>query len=88
MSITLLNNNKLNIKLMHNTEQHNHTKHIDIQHHYICNMIDNKKLIIECIFMNNMLTDKLMKTLTKNIFKSCHQQLKVVQLDEMNRQRK
>jgi len=34
-SITLLNNNELNIKLVHNTEQHSHTKHIDVQHHYI-----------------------------------------------------
>jgi len=34
-SITLLNNNKSNIKLVHNAKQHSHTKHIDVQYHYI-----------------------------------------------------
>jgi len=47
LSITFLNNNELNIKLMHNVKQHSCTKHINIQHHYIHNMIDDKKLIVE-----------------------------------------
>ena len=46
-SITLLNNNELNIKLVYNIKQHNHIKHINMQHHYIQNMIDNKKLIVK-----------------------------------------
>ncbi len=35
VNITLLDDNELNIKLMHNVKQHSHTKHINVQHHYI-----------------------------------------------------
>jgi len=87
LSITLLNDNKLSIKLVYNVKQHSHTKHIDIQHHYIYNMIDDKKLFVKWILINDMFADELMKTLTKNVFKSHCQQLEVVQLDEMNRQK-
>jgi len=34
-NITLLNDNELNIKLVHNIKQYSHTKHINIQHYYI-----------------------------------------------------
>jgi len=34
-NITFLDDNKLSLKLMHNVKQHSHTKHIDVQHHYI-----------------------------------------------------
>jgi len=35
VNITLLDDNESNIKLMHNVKQHSHTKHINVQHHYI-----------------------------------------------------
>jgi len=47
LSFIILKNNELNIKLVHNTEQHNYIKYINIQHHYIYNMIDDKKLIVK-----------------------------------------
>ena len=47
ISITLLNNNELSIKLVHNVKQYSHTKHIDVQHHYIWNMIEDRELIVE-----------------------------------------
>jgi len=43
VSITLLKNNKLNIKLMHNTKQHSCIKYINVQHYYIQNIINNKE---------------------------------------------
>jgi len=46
-SITLLDDNESNIKLVHNVKQHSHTKHINVQHHYIQNMIDNEELIVK-----------------------------------------
>ena len=45
-NITLLEDNELSIKLVQNLKQHSYTKHINVQHHYIENIIDNKKLIV------------------------------------------
>ena len=45
-NITLLEDNELSIKLVQNSEQHSYTKHINVQHHYIQNIIDNKKLVV------------------------------------------
>ncbi len=47
LSITLLEDNELSIKLMYNVKQHSHTKHIDEQHHYLQNMINNNELIVK-----------------------------------------
>jgi len=88
INITLLNDNKLNIKLVHNIKQYNHTKHINVQHHYIQNMINNEKLIVKWVIMKDILINELMKVLTKNIFWSHHQWFEIVQLDRTNRQRK
>jgi len=46
-NITLLNDNELSLKLMHNVKQHSYTKHIDVQHHYIQNMINDEELIVK-----------------------------------------
>jgi len=45
LSIILLKNNKSNIKLMHNVKQHSNTKHINVQHQYIWNIVNNEELI-------------------------------------------
>ena len=47
LSIILLKDNELSVKLMYNVKQHSYIKHIDVQHHYIQNVIDNKELIVE-----------------------------------------
>lgn len=47
LSITLLEDNESSIKLVYNAEQHSHIKYINVQHHYIQNMIDNNELIIK-----------------------------------------
>jgi len=86
-SITLLNNNESSIKLVHNVKQHSCTKHIDVQHHYIWNMINDKELIVKWVATKNILMNELTKMLTKNMFQSHCQQLKIVQLDETDRQR-
>jgi len=88
LNITLLDDNESSIKLMHNAKQHSCTKHINIQHHYIQNMINDKKLIVEWIFTNEMLADKLTKILTKNTLKSYWKQLEVVWLNEVHMQKK
>ena len=88
ISITLLDDNKLSIKLMYNVKQYSYRKHIDVYHHYIQNMINDEELIVEWVTTENMLMNELMKVLIKNIFWSYCQQFEIIWLDEMNRQRK
>jgi len=47
INITLLDDNELSIKLMYNVKQHSCTKHIDVQHYYIQNIIDDEELIVK-----------------------------------------
>jgi len=68
INITLLNNNELNIKLVHNVKQHNYTKYINVQHHYIWNIINDEKLIVKWVAMKDILMNELMKIIIKNIF--------------------
>jgi len=68
MIITLLDDNKSNIKLMYNVKQHSHTKHINIQHYYLQNMINDEELIVEWVATENILMNELIKVFTKNIF--------------------
>ena len=81
-NITLLGDNESSIKLVQNLEQHSHTKHIDIQHHYIQNMVDDKELVVDWVPTREMLTDGLTKVLTKDTFRSHCQQLGLIQLAE------
>ena len=46
-NITLLGDNESSIKLVQNLEQRSYTKHIDVQHHYIQNIIDDKELVVD-----------------------------------------
>ena len=72
-NITLLDDNKSSIRLVQNAEQHSYTKHIDVQHHYIQSLVDNRELIVEWVAIKNMLVNGLTKALTKDLFKE-HQQ--------------
>ena len=47
LNITLLDDNKSSIRLVQNVKQHSYTKHIDVQHHYIQSLIDDRELIVE-----------------------------------------
>ena len=79
-NIILLGDNKSSIALVQNPEQHSCTKHIDVQHHYIQNLVEDRELIVNWVPTKKMLADGLTKTLTKNTFRSHCQQLGVVQL--------
>ncbi len=70
---------------MHNIKQYSYTKHIDVQHYYIQNMINDNKLIVKWVATDNMLMNELIKTLIKNIFRSYRQHLKIVWLDRLNK---
>ena len=81
-NITLLGDNESSIKLVQNTEQHSHTKHIDIQHHYIQSLMDDGELVVEWVATKDMLADRLTKALTKDLFKEHRQQLGLEHIEE------
>lgn len=45
--ITLYGDNEMSIALTKNAESQQHTKHIDVQHHYIHKLIDEGELTIK-----------------------------------------
>ena len=62
--ITIFGNNKSLIALAQNSKFHQHTKHIDIQHHFIHNKITNKCVKLTFINTSNMVADALTKPLS------------------------
>ncbi len=53
------------ISLMKNPTQHVQTKHIDVQHHFVWERIENGKIMFEYCSMEDMVVDVLTKALPK-----------------------
>lgn len=45
--LSLKSDNKASLSLIKNFESQHKTKHIDVQHHYVCELVNDKKLEIE-----------------------------------------
>lgn len=60
---------KMSIALTNNTKSQYWTKHISIQHHYICKLVDEGKITIKWISSADMLADGMMKALPIKTFK-------------------
>ena len=76
--ITLLHDYKVNllfsdnmsaIALFKNPEHHARTKHIDIQYHFVRELIDNKVFKLLYVDTKNQLADALTKALDANSFR-------------------
>ena len=65
----MLGDNETSLTLTRNLESQNCTKHIDIMHHHIRELVENGQLAIEWISSSNMLADGLMKALPAGPFK-------------------
>jgi hypothetical protein len=57
--------NQGSIKLTKNPQFHNRTKHIDIHHHYIRELVMLNHIEVEYISTNDMVADILTKPLSK-----------------------
>jgi ribosome-interacting GTPase 1 len=53
------------ISLTKNPTQHVRTKHIDVQHHFVQERVENGEVIFEYSSTEDMVADVLMKTLLK-----------------------
>ena len=57
--------NQGSIALAKNPVFHDRSKHIDIQYHYTCNLVKEKRIQLEYIPTSNMLADLLTKALPR-----------------------
>lgn len=65
--ITILNDSQSAIKLCKNFMFHSRTKHIDIRHHFIKEIVNDGIVEVKYMSTNNMLADVLTKPLNKNL---------------------
>ena len=79
--LTLFCDNKSAIDLAKNPVQHSRTKHIDLRHHFIRELVEEKSLILEHVSTERQLADIFTKPLDTNKFESlrsdigvCHYQ--------------
>jgi len=66
--VTIMGDNLGSHSLAVNPQNHAKTKHIDIQYHYICYLIERKDVIIDYCPTTDMLADGLTKPLPKPAF--------------------
>lgn len=75
--ISLKDNNQGSIALAHNAVFYSRTKHIDIQHHYICNKVASKRIELSYIPTDQMITNGLTKALSYVKFHSFVKQMRM-----------
>lgn len=73
--ITMYGDNKGSINLTKNPEYHQRTKHIDVQYHYIRQLVEDRAVNIEYIPTAEMAADILTKPLTLKLFDHCRELL-------------
>lgn len=63
IAILLKSDNQRSIALAHNHVFYLRTKHINIQHHYICDEVALKKIKLSYVLINQMIADGFRKAL-------------------------
>lgn len=67
--LTLHGNNEISIALTKNAESQHRTKHIDVQHHYIRELVNEGELTIKWVPSAEMLADGMTKALPTETFR-------------------
>ena len=65
------------INISKNPVQHSKTKHIDIRHHFIRELVENKIVVIEHVATKNQLSDIFTKALDTSRFDSLRKSLEI-----------
>lgn len=77
--LSLKGDNEASLNLMKNPESRHRTKHIDVQHHYVRELVNDKELEIEWVPGAMMLADGMTKALTVDLFRKHRALLGLVQ---------
>ncbi|MCH90612.1 putative gag-pol polyprotein [Trifolium medium] len=80
--ITLYCDNLSSISISKNPVQHSRTKHIDIRHHYIRDLVEDKVVTLEHIATEEQLADILTKALDANRFEELRGKLGICLCDQ------
>ena len=76
-TLTVFCDNTSAINISKNPVQHSRTKHIDIRHHFIRELVENKTLVLEYIETEKQITDIFTKALDSVRFDSLRKSLGV-----------
>lgn len=82
-AMTLYCDNLSAINISKNPIQHNKTKHIDIHHHFIKDLVEDKIVILEHVAIEKQLTDIFTKALDANQFEKLRGELNICMLEEL-----
>ena len=72
---------KSEIFLEKNPTYHSKTKHIDVQHHFVRVMVEEKKVLLEKVDTLNNVADSLTKFVSTENFSWCRVTMAIVSLD-------
>ena len=71
------------INISKNPVQHSRTKHIDIRHHYIRDLVDDKVITLEHVDTEEQIADIFTKALDANQFEKLRGKLGICLLEEL-----
>ncbi|GAA0167277.1 hypothetical protein LIER_22245 [Lithospermum erythrorhizon] len=80
--MTLYCDNKSAICISKNPVQHSRTKHIDIRHHFIRELVENKQVLLEHVTTEKQLADIFTKGLDVNQFENLRLALGLCTIDK------
>lgn len=81
--MTLYYDNVSAINISNNPIHHNKTKHIDIRHHFITDLIENKIVTLEHVANEKQLSDIFIKALDANQFEKLKDEFGICMLEEL-----
>lgn len=81
-TVTLYGDNEGCLKLIRNPEQHDRTKHIDIQHHYVRQLEEEGEIQTSWVSTKDMLADGLTKALPRDAFVRFRTEIGLVRIKE------
>lgn len=67
-TVRLIEDNTSSLKMIKNDEFHSRIKHIDVQHHFIRELMERKKISINYASIKDMLADDFIKSLLASVF--------------------
>jgi hypothetical protein len=80
--LTLYCDNMSAINISKNPIQHSRTKYIDIRHHFIRDLVEDKVVTLEHVATDNQLADIFTKALDANKFETLRGKLGICLLDD------